>query len=197
VDYFSRFVEIQQLTSTTSVSVINVLKSIFSCHGIPITLVTDNGPQFISSEMSQFSSTYGFYHITSSPHYHQSNGQAERAIRTVKALLNKSADPYLALLSYRATPLPWCRLSPAQLLMGRNIRTDVPQHPTVFQPEWSYLKEFQEGEEKYRSNQKRNYDECHRSRSLPELPDDSLVWANMPPNNGQVPGSIVSAAPEP
>ena len=126
VDYFSCFVEIQKLTSTTSTSIIIVLKS---QHGIPTTLVTDNGPQFISNEMSQFSSTYGFHHVTSSPHYHQSNGQAERAVRTVKALLSKSADPYLALLSYRATPLPWCRLSLAQLLMGHTIRTDVPQHP--------------------------------------------------------------------
>ena len=59
------------------------------------------------------------------------------------------------------------------------------------------LREFREGEEKYRSNQKRNYDECHRSRPLPEFPDDSPVWVDMPPSNGQVPGSIVSATPEP
>ena len=80
VDYFSRFVEIQKLTSTTSISIITVLKSIFARHGIPTTLITDNGPQFISNEMSQFSSTYGFHHVTSSPHYHQSNGQAERTV---------------------------------------------------------------------------------------------------------------------
>ena len=91
--------------------------------------------------MSQFSFIYGFHHITSSPHYHHSNGQAERTVRTVKALLTKSEDPYLALLSYRTTPLPWCGLSPAQLLMECNIRTDVPQHTTVFQPEWSYVPE--------------------------------------------------------
>ena len=134
VDYFSRFLEIQKLTSTTSANVITVLKSIFARHGIPATLVTDNGPQFISNEMNQFSSTYRFRHVTSSPHYHQSNGQAERAVKTVKALLTKSTDLYLALLSYRATPLPWCGLSPAQLLMGRIIRTDVPQHPTMHVP---------------------------------------------------------------
>ena len=48
-----------------------VLKSIFAQHGIHTTLVTDNRPQFISNEMSQFSSTYWFHHVTSSPHYHQ------------------------------------------------------------------------------------------------------------------------------
>ena len=45
-------------------------------------------------------------------------------VKTVKKLLE---DIYMALLSYRATPLPWCGLSPAELLMGRKIRTDVPQ----------------------------------------------------------------------
>ena len=89
VDYFSRFVEIQKLTSTTSKNVITVLKSIFARHGIPAALMTDNGPQFISNEMNQFSSAYGFHHVTSSPHYHQSNGQAELAVKTVKSLLTK------------------------------------------------------------------------------------------------------------
>ena len=102
----------------------------------------------------------------------------------------------MALLSYKATPLPWCGLSPAQLLMGRTIRTDVPQHSAVFQPEWGYLQDFREGEEKYRIRQKRNYDDCHRSRPLPDLPNNSPVWVDMPPNS-QVPGRIVSAAPQP
>ena len=65
VNYFSHYVEIQKLTSTTSTSIITTLKAVLSCHGIPVTLVTDNGPQFAS--MSQFSTTYGFTCITSSP----------------------------------------------------------------------------------------------------------------------------------
>ena len=99
----------------------------------PLSLTMEDS----SFEMIQFSSTYGFHHVTSSPHYRQSNGQAECAVRTVKALLTKSADPLLTLLSYRATPLSCCGLSLAQLLMGRTIRTDVPQHPSVFQPDLS------------------------------------------------------------
>ena len=76
------------------------------------------------------------------PHYHQANGLAERTVRTIKAMLKKSSDPYLALLSYRATPLPWYQLSPAQLLMGRTLRTDVPQLSKSYQPEWTYLADF-------------------------------------------------------
>lgn len=77
----------------------------------------------VSQEMSEFSKAYGFKQVTSSPHYPKSNGLAERTVQTTKAMLEKSKDPHLALLSHRATALQWCGLSPAELLMGRWIRT--------------------------------------------------------------------------
>ena len=42
------------LTTTTSQSVINSLKTAFACHGIPETLRTDNGPQFSSHKFTEF-----------------------------------------------------------------------------------------------------------------------------------------------
>ena len=54
VDYFSRYVEVQHLSSTTASNVIRALKSIFSHHGVPSVLVTDNGPQYDSREMKEF-----------------------------------------------------------------------------------------------------------------------------------------------
>ena len=77
VDYFSRFPEVIKLTSTTSRSIITALKSIFSRYGVPAILFSDNGPQFASAEMEEFSKLYSFDHITSSPHYPQSNGLVE------------------------------------------------------------------------------------------------------------------------
>ena len=87
-----------QLTSTTSAAVIRTLKSVFSRHGIPETVRSDNGPQYSSKEFAQFASSYEFNHITSSPRFPQSNGQAERMVQTVKRLLKRAGDPYLALL---------------------------------------------------------------------------------------------------
>ena len=118
VDYYSRYPEVIKLNSTTSASIVSAMKTIFSRHGIPQTVISDNGPQYDSSEMKQFSSTYGFKHVTPSPYYPQGNGLAEHMVKTVKSLLRQTSDMALTLLSYQATPLPWCLLSPAELLMG-------------------------------------------------------------------------------
>ena len=68
VDYFSDFVEVSELEDTTSHAVIQVLKEQFSRHGIPDTVTSDNGPQFSSQEFYEFSLTWEFNHVTSSPH---------------------------------------------------------------------------------------------------------------------------------
>ena len=105
VDYYSRYIEVSTLLSTTSQSTISSLKAIFSRHGIPEVLVTDNGPQYVSNEFLNFATSYDFLHVTSSPQYPQANGEAESAAQTVKRLLDKSPHPHLALLAYRTTPL--------------------------------------------------------------------------------------------
>ena len=125
VDYSSCFIEIKKLSSINSRSVIQALTAILSRHGVPATLVSNNGPQYACWEMQKFAESYGFEHFTSSPHFPQSNGMAERSVKTVLSLMEKSSDPYVAILSYRATPLPWCNLSTAELLLGRRLKTDI------------------------------------------------------------------------
>ncbi|XP_061876955.1 uncharacterized protein K02A2.6-like [Entelurus aequoreus] len=131
VDYYSNFPEMALLAGLTSTCVITHAKSIFARHGIPHTVVSDNGPCFSSKEWQKFAVQYDFQHVTSNPHYAQSNGQAEKGVHILKQLLKKAADsdsdPYLALLSYRASPLQ-CGLSPAELLMKRKLRTTLPSH---------------------------------------------------------------------
>ena len=188
VDYYSRYMEIQKLTSTTSAGVISALKGIFSRHGIPVEFMSDNGPQFASQEMKEFAERYCFTLITSSPHYPQSNGLAERTVKTVKKLISNTDDPYLALLSYRATPLPWCGLSPAELLMGRRIRTDVPQIKKYLTPDWPHLKDFREKDKQHKLQQKRNYDQRHRTHTAIELPEGTPVWVSTQGN--QSPGTV-------
>lgn len=125
VDYFSRFIEVANLPTLTAATTIDRLKVIFARFGVPETFLSNNGPQFTSTEFVDFARDYGFQHVTSSPKYPQSNGEAECAVRTVKQLLNKNKDPQKALMAYRATPLAQ-GFSLAQLLMGRQIKTTLP-----------------------------------------------------------------------
>ena len=195
VDYFSRFPEIARLTSTTSAAVITSLKSIFARHGIPQILRSDNGPQYVSHEFSTFAKSYGFQHTTSSPRYPQSNGQAERTVKTVKQMLKQAEDPYLALLNYRATPLPWCKRSPAELSMGRKLRTRIPQLPEQLTPTWSYMDEFRKQNQKFKAKQKRDYDKRHRTKESDAIPDGSTVWITSEGERAE--GTVISPADSP
>jgi len=139
VDYYSRYIEISHLDHSTASAVITHTKSIFARHGIPEVVYSDNGPQFQAAAYTQFASTYQFKHVTSSPYFPQSNSEAERAVATIKSLLRKEGDPYLALLAYRSTPLE-IGYSPSQLLMSRTLRSSVPvtreqRRPKVADPQ--------------------------------------------------------------
>ena len=192
VDYFSRYVEVIKLTSITSNPVIAGMKSIFSRYGIPELLITDNGPQYVCKEFKEFAEKYEFKHTTSSPRFPQSNGQAERTIQTVKQLLTRSDDPFLALLVYRATPLPWCGYSPAKLLMGRNVRTNIPQATDHLVPQLPNYEKFKQDDKKFKKQQKANYDRRHRVREHSSIPEDTEVWITT--DNEQIPGQVTSTA---
>ena len=119
IDYYSRYIEIARLPNATSSDVITHMKSLVARHGVPESLTSDNGPQYAADQFKSFAKEYGFTHLTSSPRYPQGNGFAERAVRTVKSLLTKSNDPYVALMSYRSTPLE-NGYSPSGCLWGEN-----------------------------------------------------------------------------
>ena len=73
-DYYSKFPMIRKLSRQTSAEVIKHLKLIFSEHGIPRVLYSDNGPCYNSEEFREFARKWNFEVITSSPMYSQSNG---------------------------------------------------------------------------------------------------------------------------
>ena len=106
VDYYSRDVEISRVPKAVDAKeTIAQLKKMFAHQGIPDVLFTDNGPQFSAKEFADFAEEWKFTHITSSPRYPQSNGEAERIVQTMKNMLDKASDEHLALLAYRNTPL--------------------------------------------------------------------------------------------
>jgi len=175
VDYYSRYIEISKLSQLTADAIITHTKSIFARHGIPEVVYSDNGPQFSSDAYKQFALVYQFKHVTSSPYFPQSNGEAEKAVGTIKTLLKKEGDPYLALLAYRSTPLA-VGYSPAELLMSRRLRSSVPMTRQQRKPEIPDSKVVRERDKQLKSNQKKNFDSHHGAREMEPLSTGQLVW---------------------
>ena len=69
VDAFSKWPEIVEMTSTTAGQTVKVLRDIFARHGLPEQLVSDNGPQFVSSDFADFCKNNAIKHIRVSPYH--------------------------------------------------------------------------------------------------------------------------------
>nr|VZI38168.1 unnamed protein product [Spirometra erinaceieuropaei] len=132
VDAYSKWPEIAPLNPATASATIAFLRRIFSQHGLPEVLVSDNGSQFTSSLFEDFCRQHNIQHLRSPPYHPQSNGQAERFVDTFKRALLKArgegtTDEIVQafLFSYRTTPNPASPggVSPAEALMGRKLRT--------------------------------------------------------------------------
>jgi len=124
-----------------------------SCSGNPV-VVSDKVPPklrvtFTTTLVSYMCSSephtvyetaeFGFKFIFCSPHYHQSNGHAERAVGMARKFLDKcNSDPNVTLndclLQYRSTPIPKLSATPSQLLMSRILKTELPVKTTVLKP---------------------------------------------------------------
>ena len=130
VDYYSWFLVIRKISNFTSKTIITQFKSIFAEFGIPKTVISDCGTQYISQEFQDFTRLWQIEHIKSSPRNPQSNGLAERFAHTVKNTLLKTAqtgeDLDLALVAYRTTPLSHSLPSLAELPNSRKFKTTLP-----------------------------------------------------------------------
>ena len=84
VDYTSRFPVVHKLTSMTVQHIATQCKLIFSKYGWPEILMSDNRPYYTAEVFKNLMREYSVNHITSSPHYPQSNGLVETYVQIVK-----------------------------------------------------------------------------------------------------------------
>ena len=118
VNYYNRYITVHNMDrDTTTSAVVDKLESVFCLLGIPNSIVTDNSPTFHSAELGDFFRKLDIQHVASSPKFPQSDGEAERAVQTVKSLMHKNLNLRMALCAYRDTPLANGH-SPAQLLLA-------------------------------------------------------------------------------
>ena len=161
--------------------------------------MTDNGPQYSSAAFREFSNTYGFTHVTSSPLYPQSNGLSERTVQTVKNenVLQKckesGQDPQLAMLCLRSTPLSQDLPSPAKLLNGRIYQTNL---PAVCKPSSSSNGDLNVKLQLRQYKQKAQYDKTAKQAIQPLFAEDRVRIHN-PANNRWEPGVVHCVADAP
>ena len=130
VDANSRWIEVHLVNSTSTEATVKVLRQIFSTHGLPQQIVSDNGPSFTSHEFKEYMTTNGIRHSLTAPYHPRSNGLAERAVQTFKAAVKKMDGPLhiriaCFLFSYRITLQSTTGRSPAELLFGRRLRSKL------------------------------------------------------------------------
>ena len=167
------------LEKTTSGSIVNNCKSVFSRNGILEFVISDNGLQFTSKEFLDFSNRFGFVHLTSSSHYPQGNEEAEQAVQTIKNLFKKKTDPYIALLNCRSTPLQHGK-SPSELFMNRKLRTRIPTISAKYIFCQYYAEKYKSIDAKIKEKQKMNFDKHHRTEERSSFVEEQLVWVNTP-----------------
>lgn len=196
-DYYSKFPFVRKMpTLCTSQAVVEATKQLLGEHGIPERIRSDNGRHFDSACYRQFAESWGFDHVTSSPHFPQSNGFVERAIGTIKLALKKAKssgqDGEMALLVLRTTPID-CKLpTPAELLYTRRIMSNLPVRiPNVLHDRdrlYNRLSERQESQKQYHDQSSRDLPAVAPGREVRIQDHNTGRWS---------PAKIVSTGPEP
>ena len=180
VDRLTGFPEVAFFpSSSSSTTVINVLREFFSRWGVPEEVSLDGAPNYTSSEITEWLKSWGVSCRISSAYYPQSNGRAEVAVKSVKRLLRGNTGPRgslctdkvaKALMQFRNTPMRNGDKSPAELALGRPIRDTLPLPKSRYciHPDWAL--HLQERELAMAANQqatKQQYDQT--AKGLKEL----------------------------
>ncbi len=135
VDYFSRYTEVKIMRTVTSQKIIEVLEEMFARYGLPASLRTDNGPQFVSHEFTDYIQSLDIEDRRTTPLWPQANGEVERQNRhLLKAMqisrasgqnLQKGLNEFLT--AYRTTPHMTTGVSPAELHFKRYVCSKLPE----------------------------------------------------------------------
>ena len=130
VDYYSHYMEVDVLKTTTADKVIGSLKRMFLAHGLPVSIKSDNAPQFISQDFKKFVKEECINHSTVTPLWPQANGENRSLLKRIKIAQieekNWKEEIGKFMTWYRTTPHSTTGMSPAELLFRRKLRTRIP-----------------------------------------------------------------------
>ena len=202
-DRFSGWSTVGHYSSdTTTQATIRLFRRMFQDLGVPVRLRTDGGPQFSSSAFRDFMQEWGVQHIMSSPHYPQSNGHAESHVKSLKYLIEKTSrngnvkdsdDFAKGLLELRNTPRA-DGLSPAQILLGRPLRSCVPAHKSAFQPTWHTMARDYDKRHALKESAVHHYNRQAKPLSQLNIGDHVRIQDHRS-KRWELPGTVVSLEP--
>ena len=129
VNSHSKWIEAHVANSATSQATIKKLQLSFVTHGLPETIVSDNGTAFTSEEFASFIRRNGINHLTSAPIIRP---LAKRAVQTLKNAIKKSPGGESLstqinrfLFQYCLTLHSTTGIAPAKLLLGQRPRSHL------------------------------------------------------------------------
>ncbi|KAF0301011.1 uncharacterized protein FJT64_026589 [Amphibalanus amphitrite] len=142
VDMYSRWPEVALCQDATADSICQFLETVFAREGVPLELLSDNGPAFRSGRLAEFLGRMGVKQTFSSPYSPQTNGMVERLNRTVKEAIQSARlarEPRSTFVrkflgEYRVTVHPATGVSPFVLMRGREARTILDVTPSDVTP---------------------------------------------------------------
>ena len=115
VDAHSKWLDAHIMSSITSAKTIETLRSVFAIHGLPRVMVIDNGSSFTSEEFKRFVCKNGIKHVASAAYHPSTNGQADRAVQTLKRGLKCTPGNSV---HYRITPHTTTSVPPCEMLLS-------------------------------------------------------------------------------
>ena len=169
IDQFSKYAEVDIVKSTSFKKLRPILERIFSTHGIPESVSSDNGPPYPSDEMERYAIEKGFQLLPVTPCDPQSNGFAESFVKFMCKMVHTciadgkspKVELHNYLLQYRATPHSTTGVSPAELLFGRKIQTKLPQ--IKVREDSEMVKDVRKKHDERKMQQKHYFDKRHRA----------------------------------
>lgn len=143
VDYYSRYQEVEIMTTIVAKATVRVFKKIFGRNGYPATITADNGPQFISQELRDYCEEMGIHLNTTTPYWPQQNGEVERQNRDILKFIrccSSESEPkdwrdmvYDYVLMKNTSINETTGKSPSELFYKRQVHNRIPTLVRLFE----------------------------------------------------------------
>lgn len=184
VDYYSRFLKVIEMKSTTASKTIEALEPVFLEQTYPETIRSDNGPPFSSEEFLSYCKRRNIRLIRTIPYWPQMNGLVERqnqgilrALRIAKAVKadwRKAVRDYVHM--YNTSPHTMTGKPPLELMTGRPVKDLLPSLRT--EPYWNRDAEVRDEDAIKKMKGKLYSDNRRRAKESEIIEGDTVLLRN-------------------